>query len=796
MVGLFRISNCIQDLALLDLIEQKKVIRKFSKKEIHFLFPLIKDAALKKIIVQGHPDLNRNDRIFQSKKLSRVQARTLETQIANKILVATKKEKPEKKISFIQQIQELLKQLILNFFNLFEANTEAFFKEQPKIGHPEGKWLEVSQQETQEIIDGLVKETEDKVTAEITFSPSHFGLTIGELVKKNGGAELFYLGSGADGCFADEIEWNTLQKIKNNLDEFSEAERKIFVYYCKSVEVCRDINQALDAYWTRVENLSADLETPKVVNVDEKRKQLQQLAKIPYALANEIFDRLGNLAVGEAISLNIGHYNHGMQMSFKKTEQGYDITLYDSGSGLEFMFLSKGILSKTRLLNFYHAGYPAHCGISLKVTHQKFTELGKDYLKNLIIRSCVNYDEKVLHAPIEKNIKDLEKQIARLPKSNIFAKAFLALKIKLLNLQEVLLWGNKWERTVKIFGSISPDTMKLIPELLAAQWIGNCTAKRLRAIQRKEMGYSLYQKMNAHLHEDVKTFLLKATKEKKYLDEALYEDLLKMKPLTLDPQTLKKASAYLSKFDSFPPHKRENLSKVEQEENHQAITYVTMLINHNIAHSKIPNRVIRTHRNSLIKATKKELHQFRPSLHDLQQVSLVKRFRLDRSVERGVEIDIHGQAREISKLHYFNYVLRNPEYLLDHKVIINLQFLGKDKHMSLREKVLLKKIHELQIKKMSPLRYEMLEEVHNRLTNKLSGLEKDQKRAGNDLLDQLNEAEEVVEILQIRHVLKKIQQAKHYLKEIDSLPQKNIFVLTNSYLTIQENIKHWDRIGK
>jgi hypothetical protein len=802
------IDNSIKRLQSLDIEKRNSIIKKLSYQDVAVLLPNTNHIELKELLQQRVWELyakgSINHKVFKA---------TLENQSVSFSETSEKKMKQlnkricrlcdyaQKKVPLtpsqqsinededpiiLQMLSSVLEKMESFFNKLFEVEPQAFYKSVDKLKKSTLDFSKVSPVEAKQIISNLANETDEKVKQGMDFSSAYFAMTIGELVKKNGGEEKDYLGSGGDGCFADEVEKNVLQEIKDHPEFLTDEEQKNFIRYYNATMNCKDINKALDAYWIRADELKPE----------ELPRKLDEFAKIPIALTNEIYDQINGLKEDESLSLNIGHFNHGMQMSVKKNEGKVEFVLFDSVGGLEFLFLLKGVLSQTQFLRVYKKGFPAHCGLSIKVSEREFNELGKQYLKNLIDHSCINYDEKRLHEPLFEALEKIENKLKELPKWQFLLRIFLKLKQKWLEIRAVLLCKDKWERTLRIFGSIAPESAELIPEMLGVQWISNCTAKRLRAIQRRELGYSLYQKTNAQQHEYSKKMLLTTCEEKNYLSPGVYDELMQLKPEFQNQQILREASLFLSRFESFPPHQKTPLTDQEQVDNNVAARYVALLMNHNIFHLNIPGRVIRTKENSLKKASIREMRSFHPSINDLRQATLVKRFRSDFSKERAIEMNIHGQRREISKQSYFSYVLKNKSHLLDHDITTNILYLAKDTEMNFQEKKLLDKIFTLQIQLMANGRDQRLAELKKQMTD-----QQDMLRAKIPHSEQPIDLN-ILEIFDAKMQLQQIEKDLAEIEEFESLlsqtpvDKKNIkehvLFISNSYFKTLQNIERWN----
>lgn len=630
------------------------------------------------------------------------------------------------------------------------------------------------------LMDELIQETQIKVKEEMPFSNSFFGMTIGELVKKHGGEEKYYLGSAGESYCADAIERMALQEMMRSATDLTAEEKAKLKYYLNAIEKGFAINQAIEAYCSRVENF--------------KPQDIEDLAKIPFEISEVLFNKTQNLKDEEGIFLHFSHYNHAMKIAIQKKKDHYCLTLYDSSGGLEVALLSEsGIIAKTLTPKIAaRKGFQIHPGLSIEVPSKVFAEKGRKYLEGLIERTAIGIEDQRLQDPIAKTLDEIKTKIQILPKSQFLTKWYLQLKKKKIELLESFsLWKNKYQTTLQIFTSIAPNSAKIISEMQGVQWIGNCTAKRIKSLQIKELGYPLYQKANARIHEFTKQTLLEQCKQRGFIEEQNYQNLLQSKPMAMSFKSIEEASTILSKYETFPPHSQHPLSEEQIKENQMAIRYVIALINHNLHHLQIPGRIIRTKNDSLPKASELELSKL-PSMADLQQVSLVKRFRIDRSAKRVVEMNIGGARREISKSQYFKFIQQDEDYFYDKDIMTNVLFLAKDKRMTSQERLLLNKIFSIQLQRLPKEIDVLIKKSINELEIKINRLINTIEDLKNQNDDQII-SQKIVELEKVGSSLEELRDLEDHLSKYmpSSKELKNTrhapFVI-NTYFYVRERI--------
>ena len=630
----------------------------------------------------------------------------------------------------------------------------------------------LTKEERKQIIAELSNQTAQKVQAEMEHSYAALGITIGEQVSKQTGAETEALGSGGDACFADEIERRALERMGQD-PKLQGSEKEKFEAYYRGAERSRPFNNALEAFFAFFEN-----NPPENMSAND----LRLLALNSQALTEEFYSQVMELDDGEMFFMNAGHLNHAFRVSVHRYGDQFEITLCEPGSGMEATILShSGLAPQIRATMLKESGYPVHTGLRITVGRQHFKDVGVDYVRSLIERSAINLEDQLLCKPIADTIVAIEEALKTMSNWRFLSKLFLHIQLQIQTYRELIPWKAKWTKTLKVFAAIAPETARLLPQMQRQQRIGACYAKRLRPNATHEMGSNNYQQLNNYIHQVAKDVVLGNAFRKGLIDEKSAQELQALVPRKLAPVTLRQAAELLSRCETIPPHNQHPLTPAMLEENALALKAVVMMMNHAIARLAIPRSIKRPANTGLQKATFAEVLFSNPSVETLALATKVTRIRPTRfrTKEYVMEMEINGQWREVSKHAYLSLVLQDTELLRNKEISDNVMFLCKDRELTPQESQLKSKIIAFQRANLPKETDEALEIAEQKLLDM-------QKQLGYSITDaaMLPSRERLaiasttaVLILQIENKLKALKDYRAYLQN-PGLPETPAEALT------------------
>ncbi len=555
----------------------------------------------------------------------------------------------------------------------------------------------LSFEERKALLGALAEQTRVRVEQEMRDANTYYALTIGETVVKYTHQETEAIGSGSEACFADEAEWRALSQMKNAIElgeePLSDTDRRNFNCYYDSVKRSRPLNQALEAFYLKLESS----ETPQEVD---------QQAYIT-AFREEILEMAQGLRAEESLFLNMGHHNHAFRIAIQRTSEGnFTITLYESGVGLEASLLThSGILSSIATLRLNDPGHPVYTALRLEVTAREFEEKGDLFLYNMLHRASLGMKEdREIQQPFSDEIAKLEKELEDYDGWNFLKIILTHLRLKYLRIQELIPYHAKWGKTLAAFASIAPEKVTLVPVLHRSQRMGICATKRLRINQLHELGFALYTKIHKHIQREIKRAILDDFWKRKCIPPELSEQLSHLPAAFLDKSNLQKAAKALAQCERIPPYpdvtanldpnlsdeERSDIIRHRQGENYTAALNVIMVINHQLA--RLDRAYIVEEAESSEKVDDEIVMNAGLTDRDLKEAIRIKAYSEGkREKVHGIAVMINGQNHKISKKAYLKLVLnKKNRRLLDPSICAHVLFLlsgqltPKERQLALR----------------------------------------------------------------------------------------------------------------